>query len=67
MIIITEETNKETGLLDLASLSKKVFHMHLCDDQVFLEQCRFQERKETCTPFPADCLICLIFVKVILI
>jgi len=39
--------------------------MHFCDDQVFLEQCRFQERKDTCTPYPADCLICLIFVKII--
>ena len=29
-----EETNKETGLFDLASLSNKVFHMRLCDDQV---------------------------------
>ena len=29
--------------------------MHFCDDQVFLEQCRLQERKDTCAPFPADC------------
>ena len=42
--------------------------MHFCDDQVFLEQCRFQERKDTCTPFPADCfdLFDIYFVKIIL-